>query len=390
MKRHLIILAATALLAGCSTLNPLNWFARGDDVAPPAELKPLANPVVPRVLWSAGIGDGTDKESLKLRPFVHRGKVYVADANGLVQARDALDGRVVWKVEEKLQFSGGPGGGEDLVLIGSRDGQILALDADSGAERWRSRVASEVLSVPTSAAGIAVVHSVDGTLTGLDARTGERVWSVRNEAPKLSLRASSSPVISGTFVICGFADGKLMSLDLATGRVRWEANAGIAKGRSELERLIDVAADPLVLDGVIYVVSFQGDLVAVAEDTGIVLWRRPLSSYAGLAADWRQVYVTDSGDNVWAVQQQNGAALWRQRDLYNRRLSAPGVLGDYILVGDFEGYVHLLSRTDGGFEGRIRVGDGPITAAPVVVGDVAYVYGDDGKLAALSVAAPGS
>ena len=195
-------------------------------------------------------------------------------------------------------------------------------------------------------------------------------------------------MISGTAVICGFADGKLMSLDLATGRVRWEASAGVAKGRSELERLIDVAADPVVLDGVIYVVTYQGDLVAVAEDSGIVLWRRPLSSYAGLAADWRQVYVSDSGDNVWAVQQQNGAALWRQRDLYNRRLSAPAVLGDYILVGDFQGYVHLLSRTDGGFEGRIRVGDGPISAAPVVVGDVAYVYGDDGKLAALSVATP--
>jgi outer membrane protein assembly factor BamB len=389
MKKHLMILAAVALLSGCSSMNPLEWFARGEDVVPPAALKPLTGGVVPRTLWSASVGHGSDKERLRLAPFVLRGKVYAADADGLLQARDALTGKMVWEANKDLAFSGGPGGGEDLVLIGTRGGQVLAFDADNGTERWTGQVASEVLSAPKTAAGIAVVHSADGTLTGLDARTGERIWSMREEPPKLTLRASASPVISGGAVICGFADGKLVSVDLPTGRVRWEANAGIPKGRSELERLIDVAADPVVLDGVVYVVSFQGDAVAVAEDTGIALWRRPLSSYAGLTADWRQLYVTDTSDTVWAVQQSNGAALWRQRDFFNRRLTAPAVLGDYVIVGDFEGYVHLLSRSDGSEVGRTRVGGGPITAQPVVVGDVAYVYGDDGSLAALSVSAAG-
>jgi outer membrane protein assembly factor BamB len=341
------------------------------------------------VLWSADVGAGTDERWLRLVPFVHRGRVYTADAEGLVQARDATSGALVWSAEAGEPVSGGPGGGEDLVIVGTSDGEVLAADADTGQERWRARVTSEVLSAPTAGLGVALVHSQDGNLTALDARTGERLWVTRREVPNLSLRGSSSPLISGTTAICGFADGKVMGLDLATGLVRWEANAGVATGRSALERLADVDADPAVIDGVVYVATFQGDVVALSEQTGIVLWRRELSSYAGLDGDFSRLYVTGADDHVWALQQRNGAALWRQRNLENRRLTAPAVLGDYVLVGDLEGYVHLLAREDGTLAGRTRVGDGPITAAPVVVDGVAYVLGDEGDLAALTVPGAG-
>ncbi|MGD2082455.1 MAG: outer membrane protein assembly factor BamB [Chromatiales bacterium] len=387
MKRRTLVFLAALALGGCGSLNPLDWATRGEDVVPPAELVEIPNAVPLSIIWSADVGSGTDERWLHLVPFVHRGRVYTADAEGHVEARDATNGALVWSVEAGEPVSGGPGGGEDLVVVGTADGEVLAADADTGAERWRARVTSEVLSSPTAALGVVLVHSQDGNLTALDARTGSRLWVTRREVPQLSLRGSSSPVVSGTTAICGFADGKVLGLDLTTGLVRWEANAGIPRGRSALERLADVDADPLVIDGVVYLATFQGDVVALSEQTGIVLWRRELSSHAGMAGDFSQLYVTGEDDHVWALQQRNGAALWRQRNLDHRRLTAPAVLGDYVLVGDFEGYVHLLSREDGSLVGRTRVGEGPITVAPVVADGIVYVLGDEGDLAALRLPA---
>jgi len=388
MKRYLILLVAATLLNGCSSLNPMNWWG-DEDANPPAALVEIPNGITPRVLWSAQVGEGSDKRRLGLVAAVDDGRAFIADAQGLIQARDADSGRVIWTQETDLPFSGGPGAGDGLALIGTLDGEVLALEADTGEQRWRSRVASEVLSVPAVGAGVVAVHSVDGSLTALDARTGVRMWVTRRDVPDLSLRGSSSALISGGSVICGFADGKLVAYDLFTGRPLWEAYAGVPSGRTVLERMIDVDADPVLIDGVIYIGTYQGDLVAVSEQDGAVLWRRSLPTEAGLTGDWRMVYVTDTSDHVWAVQQLNGAALWRQRDLQYRRLTAPAVLGDYVVVGDLEGYVHLLSRDDGSLAGRVRVGDDPIIARPVADGGKVYVLGTGGDVAALTLSSPG-
>jgi outer membrane protein assembly factor BamB len=144
----------------------------------------------------------------------------------------------------------------------------------------------------------------------------------------------------------------------------------------------------VIYDGTVYVSTYQGEVAAVTEDTGVVLWRRKLSSYAGLAANWRYVFVTDSDDRVWALDPGNGSAMWKQEKLLNRQLSAPALLDDYVLVGDLEGYVHWLSQDDGSQMARIRVARAPIRATPIVREGIAYVYAEDGSVTALSTPTP--
>jgi len=189
-------------------------------------------------------------------------------------------------------------------------------------------------------------------------------------------------------VICGFASGKLVALNLADGKLIWEVSLASPHGRSELERMVDIAGDPLVRDGVAYVTTYQADLSAVDVKTGVVLWRRELSSYAGLGGDWRELYVTDVADHVWAINPRNGSSSWRQEKLHGRKLTAPAVIGDYVVVGDFEGYLHWLARDDGHMLARVRVDRAGISATPLVVDDSVYVYGNGGELVALSVPAP--
>lgn len=369
------------LLGGCGS-----WFG-GSTVDPPAELPVLdkAGQLKPEILWSRDVGSGSEDQYLQLRPWIDADRVYVANHAGEVTSLDAENGKSVWSVDTKLRISGGPGVGADLVLVGTSDAELLALDKSSGDERWRIRVSSEVLSVPAAALDTVVVHTTDGKLLGLDAATGAERWRYEREVPVLTLRGSSSPVIDGEIVYCGLAGGKLLALNISNGNPIWESMVTVPSGRSELERLADIDGDPVLYGAAVYVATYQGAVAAIAGLSGNTLWTRELSSYTGLAADWRQVYASDDTGTVWALDADTGSARWRQESLRNRKLSSPAVVGDYVVVGDFDGYLHWMSIDDGSFVGRTRVGSRPITTGPRVVDDVMYVLGDGGDLAAMRV-----
>jgi outer membrane protein assembly factor BamB len=382
-----LLVASVGMLSGCSSMSWMtDWFSGGSKEEPPMELVEITPRVEVRTLWQEDVGSGRDKQLVNLGVEVSDGRVLVADRDGLVEALDAATGQSLWKVETKLPLSAGPGAGAEVLVLGTTDAELVGLDVASGAEVWRQRASSEVLAVPRVWGGTVVARSIDGSLMALEADSGERRWVYQLPVPTLTLRGSSAPVVDSGLVIGGFASGKLVALDMDSGRLVWETSVTTPSGRSELERMVDIDADPVLYDGIVYVGTYQGDLAAVAEATGSVLWRRDLSCYAGLSVDWRRVYVTDSNDVVWAIDPRNGAALWKQDRMQRRHLSAPALVDDYLVVGDYEGYLHWLSKDDGEFVARTRVGSAPISAKPQVVDEVVYVYGDSGNVAALTIA----
>ncbi len=386
VTRFITLFISILLLSGCGSMDPMKLLEDAPNVDPPAELVELKNSINVKKLWSTSAGSGSESDRVKLVPFVTDGRVYVANREGVIKALDSSNGRVIWKVEkEGLEISGGPGAGEGLVLVGTSNGEVLALSAQDGSEVWSSRVSSEVLSVPKAALGMVVVHTVDGKLYALNVSDGKIAWMYDRSIPVLTLHGSSSPVISGSKVFCGFANGKLIAFDLESGQQYWEATIAVPSGRSELERMVDIDGDPVVQGGVVYVATYQGQLAAVDVSSGDVVWRRELSSYAGLGADYKNLYVSDAEDNVWAIDPNNSSSMWKQDKLHGRKLTAPAVLGEYIVVGDFEGYLHWLSPEDGRMLARTRVGSMSITTPPFIDGSVAYVLGDGGELAAFTV-----
>jgi len=178
-------------------------------------------------------------------------------------------------------------------------------------------------------------------------------------------------------------------VDLISGDLRWEVSITAPSGRSELERMVDIDVDPLVVEGVIYACTYQGEMAAVTEDTGVVLWRRKLSSYSGIGGNWRQVYVSDDEGNLWAIDPSNGSAIWKNDTLLRRGLSGPALLGEYVVVGDFEGYLHWFDSSNGEMLARTRAGSDAITTQPIARDGVLYVYGEGGALTALTIEVPG-
>ncbi|MGZ5007695.1 MAG: outer membrane protein assembly factor BamB [Methylobacter sp.] len=395
MRLTLSILVFTALLTGCAAVDTVSdsisgirdYFSGGEDNAdPPSALVEYTPEVKPEVIWKESVGVGADEQSLRLIPVIGSGKILAADREGVVQARSLATGKLIWETETEVHFSGGPGLGAGTVILGSSDAEVVALDIETGAVLWKSAVSSEVLSVPVVANGIVVVRTTDGAVIALDEKTGGKRWNYERSVPALSLRGTGSPLIVEGNVIGGYDNGKVMALRLTDGKYVWETSVAISKGRSEIERLVDLDVDPIVINGVIYVASYQGGIAAISESDGDILWRNEtVSSHSGLSNDYRYLYLTNSESHVMQLDQRSGAGLWKQKDLHQRRLTAPAPYGSYVVAGDFEGYVHWLSSVDGRQMGRVQITEAPIDAKPIIVDNVVYVYAKDGTLAALKV-----
>ena len=387
MRRLAGIFLLAGLLTGCSTMSSFteSIFGGEDNSEPPAELQKLTDEVKLKKLWSANVGVGYDEHFINLVPGASHNQVFVADRKGRVDAFDVETGKRNWNVKTDEAISAGPGAGEGLVLVGTSDAYVLALDALNGDVLWKVRVSSEVLSVPKIDLGRVIVQTADGNITALSASDGQQLWAYDRSVPALTLRGTSSPAVERGVVVAGFSNGKLVGISAEKGFAAWESNVAIPSGRTELERMVDIDGDPVIVGNAVYVTTFQGRIAVVDVQSGESGWKRDMSSYAGLDVDFSQVYVTDDMSYVWALTRNTGSSVWKLDQLQHRGLTAPVSFDEYVAVGDFEGYVHLLSRYDGHIAGRVKVDSKGITARPRVLNDILYVYGNSGTLAAYTL-----
>lgn len=383
--RTLLLLIIFSTCLGCSSTQKVveSIFASDDDNSePPTPLVDIVATADLNQIWSENIGKGTDELFIKLTPVVMGEHVFIADTRGEIVALFADSGKNVWENDSDLPITGGPGADENLVLVGTSEGDVLALASESGEEAWRTKVSSEILSPPRESDGVVIVRTIDGKIFALDAATGDRLWIYDRTVPNLTLRGTSTPIIANGLVIAGFDGGRLTALELKTGKLIWEAKVAIPRGRSQLERMVDIDSQPLILDDSIYVTTYQANVSSLSLDTGQVLWQRDISSHSELSADAEHLYVTDYLGNIWALDRFSGSSVWKQEKLAHRKVTGPAILGDKIIVGDLEGYLHWLDKETGDFAARVEVEDDPILTKPIVANGMLFAYSSGGKLAA--------
>jgi outer membrane protein assembly factor BamB len=371
MMRRLV-LAGAFLLAACS----------GPSGPKMAELAQLPSSIPVRTLWQASVGAAGDAI---LSPAVVAGGVYAAAEDGTVARFDAGNGNEVWRVNAGTEIAGGVGSDGTLVAVGTYDGEVIVLDAGSGKPRWRARVSSEVLSPPVVAKGLVIVRSGDDRVFALETGEGKRRWFYQRTPPVLSVRAPSGMVIDQDNVYAGFAGGKMTSIALANGGVRWEATVSLPHGTTELERVTDVVGAPVIARGAVCAAAYQGRLGCFDERTGNPLWSREMSSTAGPAVDGRMIEVSDDKGTVYALDLLTGSTLWKQDRLFYRGVTAPLPIAAGVAVGDAEGYVHFLSHETGKFIGRTATDGSPIKSVLERMKDGLLVQTQNGNLYALTI-----
>ncbi|MBI4937009.1 MAG: outer membrane protein assembly factor BamB [Nitrosomonadales bacterium] len=368
-----------ALLSGCSTLS--GWFGSGKTGKEPARLAEFKESAKFEVRWHRNLGDAGNNA---LQPAVMRDAVYAANARGEVFRLERATGKQVWQADSGFAITGGVGAGEGLLLAGSLKGDLAAFEED-GKLRWKTKVSSEVLSAPQVINGIVIVRTGDGRIAGLSAIDGSRQWVYERATPALIVRSHAGVTIENGTAYAGFAGGKLAAIGPANGTTVWEATVSLPRGNTELERISDITSLPAADAEQVCAVSFQGRVACFGMAQGSLLWSRDISSDKGLAMQGNYLYVTDASGGLSALDKGSGSSLWKNDQLFMRETTAPLVLGNHVVAGDYEGYLHALNREDGSMAARVRTDSSGIAAAPVKLDDGLLVQTRDGSLYSIAI-----
>ncbi len=357
---RLATLILLGLLAACSTEE--------DNSEPPAPLTDIDDEIPLEMNWKHDTRAASNRASYRLRPLLIEGRIYSIDTRGSIVCVDPEYGDRLWRFETGLPIIAGLGGDRHHLVVNSRDGDVAAFrfTGDGLEALWKIRVGSELRAPPVLDDGQVFVRGVDGKLRSLALADGSEQWIVSRRVPVLSLTGNSEPLVDGQTVYAGFDDGKLVALNRANGEIKWETTVSLPSGRTEVERLVDLDGRFVLRDGVIYVSSFQGRLAAVQAVSGDLLWSRQFSSFQPIAIDEDAIYLSDEGSDIWSIDRRTGSAFWRQDVLHARRLTAPSIIGDKIVVADLHGYQHWLNKQDGKLAGRIHFADTRIYVQPLI------------------------
>lgn len=379
LLRKLTAIVLLAVLTACS--------GGTDNAEPPALLTTIEDSLSLDKNWVVDTRAAINRAAYRLRPLIIGDRAYTIDTGGQMRAVDLSDGRLSWRHKTGLEPATGVGGNAQLLIATSRNGDIIAYrEVEEGLEMlWEARLDSEILATPVVDGEQVFVRSVDGRLRSLSTLDGSEQWLVSRRVPALSLTGNSTPLVAGQLVIAGFDDGKLTAYDRSNGKTRWESTISLPSGRTEVERLVDLDGRFLMRDGVIYVVSFQGHLAAVQVVSGDILWSRKFSSYQAIAIDDSSIYLSAEGSDLWSIDRRTGAAFWKQDVLHARRITAPTIIGDNLVVADYEGFQHWFAKADGKLLGRIRTGFERNYVQPQVWGEAVVTLDKLGFLASVSI-----
>lgn len=374
VMKLLSIASACFLSAACSSGT--------DNTLKPSALVPFKPTMRVSTVWETSVGNGAGGYYLRLHPAASEGVVYTDSQNGEIEALNANTGQTIWAVNTGMPLTSGVSVGNGNVYVGTGNASVLALSAQTGKMVWHSAVNSEVWAAPLYAQGLVLVHTISGNLSALSAQTGKRIWRYDEAVPSLILHAASQPQVAGNQVIAGFANGSLVVLNLQTGNAVWKKQIAVAVGTSIIQQMIDITVNPVVVDGIVYVATYQGRISALSMDNGQLIWSHKISSFAGMTADSSHIYVTDADSRVWAFDESTGAVTWRQNKLLGRQVTGPTIYANSVVVADRYGFLNFMSKSDGHFIARVNLGDGAL-AQPVAYNKMLYVATSSGDLIAL-------
>lgn len=373
LNRQFVAVLLPLFLAACSSDKPS---------IEPTKLVEFKSSAKVEVRWDFDAGD---TGSSVLSPAVTREAVFAANAKGKLYRLDRNTGKQVWRIDSGFPITGGVGAGEGLVLAGGEKGELAAYDEDTGKLQWQVKVSSDVLSAPKISDGIVVVRTGNQRITGLSAKDGSRLWLYERATPTLIVRSHASVEIRNGLVYVGFAAGKLAAIGLKNGVVVWESSVSQPRGNTELERISDITSLPVVDDAQVCAVAFQGRLACFDAVQGGALWTRDIASDKGLALSGKNLYITDTDSNVLALDKSSGATIWKNSQLLLRKATAVYPLDDYLVLGDYEGYLHVLKSDDGSFVARRKTDGSAIQISPVTLGDGALIQTSDGELYSIAI-----
>lgn len=368
MKLHstVIALSVALLITGCAGKNT-NSAKMDTKPVKVAKLEQVQSQL--RQIAQYNVASAQKGEVLRLRVQTEQGVDFVADPNGEVSAY--RDKQRLWKTKvSKHGISAGVEVADGLVVVANIKGDIIALHQNDGSIAWRTNVASSILAPSLIQQGRVVTLANDGTVYGHAVHNGQLMWAYKLPNVKFSLRGQPAPVSAdGRSFAVSSSNGYVYVIDAVSGLPLIQRRVAMTDGRSELTRLNDIDGEPLFIGSFLVTIGYQAQLTVTDLNKQQVMWSENVSSNKTVTTDGEKIFVSKSDGTISAYNLASGRELWTNDQLLRRQLSNPVMLDGELVVGDLEGYLHILNPETGAFVGREQT-----------KGAVSYMYVDNQKL----------
>ncbi len=352
--RRWLAVASVGVLTACSS---------APEKPAPSPLPAVNGGLKLEKVWSQSIGP----IQTPLMASVHGHQVAVASSQGQVALIDGLTGRDIWRLSVGSAIQAGVGGDGQRFAVVTQNNELVVIEA--GQVRWRQTLPALSYTPPLVAGARVFVLTGDRSVTAFDGATGHKLWSQQRPNDPLLLRQAGLLMPVGDTLMVGLG-GRLTAMNPLNGQVRWETLVGSSRGTNEVERLVDLVAGASRDGNSLCVRAFQAAVACVDAQSGRIAWSRPSQGHQGLDGDAQQVFGVDSDGKVQAWQRSSGAPSWTQDTLRFRGLSWPLASAQGVVVGDEQGWLHVLSKQDGQPLQRLATDGSAITGKPVQVGPV--------------------
>lgn len=266
---------------------------------------------------------------------------------GHLEAFDIAAGAPVWRADAAAATM--PATGDGLVFAAGQD-RLTALKQDTGEVAWQLPFAA-ALAVPLVwDNGWLIAADMEGTLFAFRATDGVLIWR-----QALGAHVHAAPALAADRVYASLDDGRVLSLDVASGERRWERQLGGPPN------------EMLALDERIYVGSDDNFLYCLMAGSGEVAWRwRTGGDVIGVpVVDESRVYFVSRDNVLRALDRRSGAQRWK-RALATRPTRGPVRSGDVLLVSGLTPKIYGFSLKDGAPAGDLST-PGELAAAPYVL-----------------------
>lgn len=287
---------------------------------------------------------------------------------GYADAKDAVSRSktLFWEYQTDSYVSSSPTVVDGTAYVGSFDGHVYAIDTAAGEKQWQFDAQTTVFSSPSVVKGTVYV--------------GTGHWSVSDsetssESPRGSEAVPSGTNRDGQTMATSEAAKKVKALDADTGEQLWEFTTGGV-----------VQSSPTVLNGKVYVGSFDNYIYALNAETGQKQWQFQTGGQVRSSPTvvGETVYIGSHDTNVYALDAVTGEKVW-EYSTGARVGSAPTVAGDTVYVGSNDGSTYALDANTGEKAWEYSTSD-IVWSSPTVKNETVYIYSYDSFIYALNAA----
>jgi len=243
--------------------------------------------------------------------------------------------------------------------------------------RWQTRLGGQIFASPIVADGVAYVGSTAGVFNAVDARDGKLRWAYATGAA-----IHGAAAVTGDAVYFADDGGTLHRLDRSNGKPQWRRTLHAPVPRVlPHPQVFDwdwQGAQPLVVDGIVYIGGGDGRMHAIDAASGEPRWSFATGGKirSGAALDGERVVFGSEDHFVYALDRHSGQLAWRF-DTGAAVDATPVVHEGRVFVGN-RGYgLHALSAETGELAWKLFFWGSWVESTPVVVDGTLYIGSSD-------------